>query len=169
MNLNNAISQLEHQGNAIISLGKGIAIEQARWKPSNDDWSILEVLNHLVDEEILDFRRHLHHILFTPDDAWPEIDPQAWVIVKKYNLLALDETLENFKSERDQSIRWLEELKTPNWYAMIQLPWGKLSAGDMMASWLTHDLLHLRQLVELRYHHTLSNSLPFQVEYAGKW
>ncbi|MEO8083712.1 MAG: hypothetical protein ABI780_07825, partial [Ardenticatenales bacterium] len=24
-------------------------------------------------------------------------------------------------------------------------------AGDLMASWLAHDLLHVRQLVELRY------------------
>lgn len=69
MNLNDAISQLEHQGSAIISLGKGISMAQARWKPSPEDWSILEVLNHLVDEETLDFRRHLHHILFTPDKA----------------------------------------------------------------------------------------------------
>lgn len=169
MNLNDAISQLEHQGNAIVSLGKSVSTEQARWKPSPEDWSILEVLNHLVDEEILDFRRHLHHILFTPDEAWPEIDPQAWVIAKKYNLRNLDTTLENFKSEREKTIRWLSELKTPNWDTSIQMPWGKLSAGDMIASWLAHDLLHLRQLVELRYHLTSTDSLPYMLEYAGKW
>ena len=112
MNLNDAISQLEHQGSAVASLGKSVSTEQARWKPSPEDWSILEVLNHLVDEEILDFRRHLHHILFTPDEAWPEIDPLAWVIAKKYNLRNLDTTLENFKSEREKTIRWLSELKT---------------------------------------------------------
>lgn len=169
MNLEISISQLRHQGKAIIALGKGISIEQAQWKPNPEDWSILEVLNHLVDEEILDFRRHLHHILFTPGEPWPEIAPQAWVGDKKYNLRALDETLENFKSEREKSIRWLEGLRAPTWDAMIQLPWGKLSAGDMMASWLAHDLLHLRQMVDLRYHLTLSNSLPYHVDYAGKW
>jgi hypothetical protein len=169
MNLNDAISQLEHQGSAIISLGKGISMAQARWKPSPEDWSILEVLNHLVDEETLDFRRHLHHIFFTPDEAWPSIDPQAWVIAKKYNLRNLDTTLENLESERGRSIRWLAELKAPNWDSSIQMPWGKLSAGDIMASWLAHDLLHLRQLLELRYHLTFSNSLPYMLEYAGKW
>jgi hypothetical protein len=49
------------------------------------------------------------------------------------------------------------------------MPWGKLSAGDIMASWLAHDLLHLRQLLELRYHLTLTNSMPYMLEYAGKW
>jgi len=169
MNLEKCISQLENQGKAILALVHDLQIEQARWKPSPEDWSILEVLNHLVDEEQLDFRRHLHHILFTPDDAWPEIDPQSWIIAKKYNLSDLIKTLENFKSERDQSISWLAELKAPNWDATIQMAWGKLSAGDMMASWLAHDLLHLRQLVDLHYHLTLTNNFPYQVEYAGKW
>jgi hypothetical protein len=39
----------------------------------------------------------------------------------------------------------------------------------MLASWLAHDLLHLRQLIELRYQLTKSNSTPFNVDYAGKW
>ncbi len=169
MNLEKAVKQLNSQGKAILALGKGLSIEQARWKPGPEDWSILEVLNHLVDEEQLDFRRHLHHILYTPQEPWPEIAPQDWVIAKKYNLLGLDQTLKNFKSEREKSIDWLNSLNNPDWNLSIKLSWGKLSAGDMLASWLAHDLLHLRQLVDLRYHLTNSDSMPFNIDYAGKW
>jgi len=97
------------------------------------------------------------------------LDYSDTMIAKKYNLRNLDTTLENFEFERGKSIRWLTELEAPNWDSSIQVPWGELSAGDMMASWLAHDLLHIRQLVELRYHLTLTNSMPYQVEYAGKW
>lgn len=169
MDLELAISQLQSQSKAILSLAEGLSIEQARWKPQSQDWSVLEVLNHLADEERLDFRRHLNHILFTPDDSWPEIAPQAWVTEKKYNQRRLDQTLNDFKFERENSLSWLSGLNNPNWDVVIQLPWGKISAGDMLASWLAHDLLHIRQLVELRYQLTLAKSLPYKVAYAGKW
>jgi len=169
MNLEKGISQLENQGKAILALVNDLTIEQARWKPGPEDWSILEVLNHLVDEEQLDFRRHLHHILFTPNNPWPEIAPQDWAVDKKYNQQALPQILINFKSEREKSIEWLKSLTDPNWNKSVKLSWGKISAGDMIASWLAHDLLHLRQLIELRYHLTQSGSAPFNLDYAGKW
>ena len=169
MNFDKAVQQLENQGKAILALGKDLSVEQARWKPDPGEWSILEVLNHLVDEEQLDFRRHLHHILFTLAEPWPEIAPQDWVIAKKYNLLDLEQTLDNFISEREKSIEWLNNLTDPDWNLSIDLSWGKLSAGDMLASWCAHDLLHLRQLVELRYWLTRSDSKPFNIDYAGKW
>ncbi len=169
MDLETAVKQLENQGKAILALGKDLSDEQARWKPGPEDWSILEVLNHLVDEEQLDFRRHLHHILFTPHEPWPEIAPKAWVLEKNYNQQALDHTLSRFGSEREKSIDWLKNLTYPDWHISIKFTWGKLSAGDMLVSWLAHDLLHIRQLVELRYHLTESGNLPFNLEYAGNW
>lgn len=169
MNLDKSVQQLENQGKAILALGKDLSTEQARWKPGPEDWSILEVLNHLVDEEQLDFRRHLDHILYTPQESWPKIAPQDWVIAKKYNLLGLDQTLDNFKSEREKSIDWLNSLANPDWNMSIKLSWGKLSSGDILASWLAHDLLHLRQLVDLRFQLTKSGSAPFNIDYAGKW
>ena len=169
MNLDKSIIQLQTQGKAITALVKDLSIEDARWKPGPEDWSVLEVLNHLVDEEQLDFRRHLDHILFNPKAPWPEIAPQDWVIDKKYNQRELDQTLKAFKSERKKSISWLESLDQPDWEKKVQLPWGELSAGDLLASWLAHDLLHIRQLTALRYNLTLSHSLPYRIEYAGKW
>lgn len=169
MEAEKAVEQLRYQGQAILALTGGLSEVEARNKPDPENWSILEVLNHLVDEEILDFRRHLGHILFTPDQPWPEIDPEGWVTEKNYNKFRLDETIQNFKAEREKSIAWLLGLSQPDWDAAISMPWGALSAGDMLSSWLAHDLLHLRQLVELRYQLTKNQCHPFDVTYAGKW
>ncbi len=169
MNVQDAVFQLRTQGQAISALASGLSREDARWKPTPQSWSLLEVLNHLVDEEIYDFRAHLNHILHTPDQPWPKIDPAGWVTQRHYNEQDLDETLIRFAAERAKSLTWLMGLIIPNWDAAAALPWGTLTAGDMLAAWLAHDLLHLRQLVELRYQITAVNCQPYQVDYAGKW
>ena len=169
MNLERAINQLRQQGQAIITLSNGLTDSEVRWKPTPSSWSILEVLNHLVDEEVLDFQRHLDHLLHTPEAPWPEIDPQGWVTEKKYNETQLKKTLQAFQVEREKSITWLMDLSEPNWRSAVTFSWGDLNAGDMLASWLAHDLLHLRQLIKRRYQLTLNACKPFSLEYAGKW
>lgn len=168
-NIHDVLIQLKSQSQAICSLVTGLTKEQARWKPTPENWSVLEVLNHLVDEEIDDFRAHLDHILHTPDLPWPEIDPVGWITQRHYNEHALEVTLLRFKVEREKSLNWLTGLTNPDWAAAVTQSWGTLSAGDMLASWLAHDLLHLRQLVELRYQITKNSSQPYQIDYAGKW
>lgn len=169
MEFKQAVQQLKAQGEAILTLGSGFNLEEARWKPDETSWSVLEVVNHLVDEEALDFRQHLDHILFTPQEPWPSIDPEGWVTEKRYNQRQLGESLENFRAERGHSLVYLEELMPPDWTASISMPWGSLSAGDMLMSWVAHDILHLRQLIELRYALTQARCQPFEVAYAGRW
>ena len=169
MELSTASAQLKAQGQAILELADGLSLEQARWKPEEKSWSVLEVMSHLVDEEVLDFRRHLDHLLHTPQDPWPRLDPQGWVTAKRYNERQLDATLAAFAAERETSLKWLASLQAPNWDSAAVTPWGSLSAGEMLASWLAHDLLHLRQLIELRYALTQQSCAPYDVEYAGGW
>jgi hypothetical protein len=147
---------------------KGLTDDQVRWKPGPEDWSILEVLNHLVKEECLDFRYFLSQIL-TPDSPWPKNNSKDWAVEITDNPQALEQLLISFEFEREKSVAWLSGLTDPNWDSTLQMKWGQITAGDLLASWLAHDILHLRQLVELRYDLTRSSSLPYQVAYAGEW
>lgn len=169
MDINQMAAQLKHQADTIVALCEDIKPDAARWKPAPDSWSLLEVVNHLVDEEVLDFRGHLEHILHTPKLPWPEIDPMGWVTSKAYNQRAWFDSINNFRIERDKSITWLLSLTEINWDAAVHMSWGSLSAGDIAASWLAHDLLHLRQIIELHYQLTAQQSEPFSVKYAGQW
>ena len=63
MNLEEFTVQMVNHAAAIRSLAQGISDEQARWKPDPDSWSLLEVINHLYDEERQDFRVRLEIIL----------------------------------------------------------------------------------------------------------
>ncbi len=169
MELNKICEQLENQRDAVLLLTAGMDERQARWRPEDERWSVLEVINHLVDEDVEDFRCHLDHVLHTPDQPWPEFDPQGWVVNRKYNHRVLEDSLSRFREVRTQSIIWLQGLASPDWDTAVRMPWGLLTAGDVLSSWLAHDLLHLRQLVELRYQLTGNACDPYRLAYAGQW
>ena len=91
------------------------------------------------------------------------------VTERRYNEQDLGVMLGKFLAERDQSLAWLRTLQNPNWEATYTTPWRTLTAGDMFTSWVTHDILHMRQLVELRYARVLTLTAPYDVAYAGSW
>jgi hypothetical protein len=163
------ISLLTNNAERIKSMVAGISLEQARWKPDPSSWSIIEVVNHLYDEERRDFRIRLDIILHHPEQEWPPIDPEGWVIAQRYNERELESSLESFLKERRVSLEWLNSLEKLDWNKVYQAKFGPISAGDMFCSWAAHDQLHLRQLIELQRGYTELQIMPYQIEYAGKW
>ena len=170
MQLRETIQQLENSAAAIAALAAGIGTEQARWRPNPESWSLLEVICHLHDEEREDFRAHLQGALQQPVAPWSEISPEHWVNERGYNQRELAPCLAQFLAERAVSLAWLRTLaEAQDWQAGYDMNFGKLSAGALLVSWAAHDLLHLRQLVELRYARQAQQALPFEVLYAGEW
>ena len=162
-------ADLEHSLTIIPALLLGVTQAEAQIKPTPDSWSILEVVCHLYDEEREDFRAHLDQVLNHPGGKWSSIDPQRWVTERKYNERNLMDMIEKFKEERRQSLDWLKNLFAPNWDAFYTMPYGPLRAGDIFASWVAHDNLHVRQLVELRRARIEAVTQPYSLRYAGDW
>jgi len=169
MDLEQNMRNMGKNAEVIQQLVQGIDETQARWRPDANSWSILEVINHLYDEEREDFRRRLDFTLHRPGEPWPAIDPLGWVKARSYNDRVLADSLDRFLEERHESLNWLTTLESPDWGKQYQAPWGPITAGDLMASWVAHDLLHLRQLVELTWAWTTKRLLPYSPEYAGPW
>jgi len=163
------LNQMEHQAQAIQQMTLGVSDEQARWKPTADDWSILEVICHLADEEREDFRTRVRWALDGGTDPWHPIDPQGWVASRGYNQRDLGDAISDFLDERETSLEWLQSLASPDWRLAYPAPWGTMRAGDFMAAWVAHDLLHLRQLVELSYRWAAAQAAPNSLGYAGEW
>lgn len=168
MNLPFILQQLQHSAQVIHALAQ-VDDAQAYWKPDPASWSMVEVINHLYDEEREDFRAHLQGVLQTPAAPWSSIDPRAWVSQRRYQQRAFAPSLENFLRERAASLAWLAGQTAPDWQAAYDMPWGRLTAGDLLISWAAHDLLHVRQLNELRYHYLAQRSAPYSPQYAGEW
>jgi hypothetical protein len=169
MEMQRLLSKMVENAKRVRALAQGVSDQQARWKPHPDSWSIVEVVNHLLDEERHDFRVRLDYTLHRPGEPWPPIDPGGWVTARGYNQRDLDSSLAQFLSERKASIAWLRALSQPDWETAYEAPWGPIRAGDLFASWVAHDLLHMRQLAELHWAYTTAGLAPYSPDYAGEW
>lgn len=169
MEFKNLYQELVHSTEMIRALLAGIGQEEAQVKPSKSSWSILEVVCHLYDEEREDFREHLDFILHRQYEQWHPIAPQAWVKLRKYNQRNFMNMQRKFFAEREKSLAWLRKIRNSDWNVTYKSKLGSMRAGDMFASWVAHDNLHIRQLTELRRARIEKVAKPCHIEYAGEW
>lgn len=170
ISISDAISRLAAALAAIPELAVAATPEQARWRPDPEHWSILEVVCHLYDEEREDFRFRLRQSVERPDLALPPIDPQGWVTARRYHERDLAASIDQWRAERQASIAWLRTLTFDDWGRGINHPHlSDMRVGDLLAAWVAHDLLHIRQLNELHYRYLTAQAAPYSVEYAGDW
>jgi hypothetical protein len=153
----------------IRALLAGISQDEACAKPNAESWSMLELLCHLYDEEREDFREHLDFILHRQGEKWHRIDPEGWVADRKYNERDFREMKEKFFLERNKSLDWLKGLSNADWESSYTTEFRTINAWEMLASWVAHDNLALRQLVELRRTRLENLTQPYSIAYAGDW
>lgn len=161
--------ELERNASVFLHLLGDTEPEVYLWKPAPEQWCMLEVVCHLLDEEREDFRARAMHIIEYPGEPMPPIDPASWVHDRHYAAQPFHETLSLFVEERTRSVNWLRSLDEK----LLTLPFshprlGEVNPGMFISSWLAHDLLHIRQLSRLRYLY-LNQYSAFPVSYAGNW
>ena len=170
MDLQYCIARLESNMGVIQALFQSVPLDQARWKPSADKWSLLEVMNHLVDEEVEDFGKRLRLLLEDPAKDWPPIDPPRWAVERQYNSRQPEESLAGFIRARKESVDWLKGLPPQDWEgAKVHPRLGGMRAGDLLHSWVAHDFIHIRQMTRLHYEYLTVKKGSYSLEYAGKW
>jgi hypothetical protein len=161
--------RLRANAEVLAALVAGVGDEQARWRPDSAQWSILEVVNHLADEEVEDFRARLDAVLHHPG-AWPPIDPQGWPTSRRYNEREIRASVDRFLAARAESLEWLDRLASPDWSLAYQHPSiGPISAGDLLTSWVAHDHIHIRQINRLHRDWLITSLSDHSPRYAGRW
>jgi hypothetical protein len=162
--------QLAGNAQAMRHLVQPISDEQAQWKPNPDTWSMKEVMEHVYNEERIDFRKILKRMFHDPPQPAGEYPHEAYVPV-----VSCRQALEDFLMEREASIKWLKALRSPDWEVSSQWPFGPAGvvtafrAGDVLLSWVEHDFLHLRQMIELLHAWNEKQASPYSLDYAGGW
>lgn len=170
MDFEKQIGSLERFGRVLPGALAGLSDADSRWKPSDGGWSILEVVCHLADEEEFDFRVRVRLTLQDPSIEWPPIDPEGWAVEREYNRGDLPSSIERFTNLRAESVQWLKTLDKPDWDQTYQHPkFGPFRAGDIFASWVAHDYLHLRQITKRMYEIANFASGGYSSRYAGDW
>jgi hypothetical protein len=166
------IDRITHNEKVFREILTGIAGDQVHWKPEPDKWSMLEIVNHLYDEEQYDFRERVNASLENREA--PPIDPQGWVKEKKYAERDYVSSVANFLLERERSIVWLHSLegngkKEFDWESKWTNPQFEMTAYGFLVNWLAHDYLHIRQINRMNYMYLKEKAGDTSLIYAGEW
>ena len=103
MNLNTYLQQFSQNTVAFVALFSGTSEDEYQMGTAPGKWCLLEILCHLTDEEREDFRARVRHVLKTPDQPMPPIDPVGWVKDRKYMAQNFEESWNQFVRERKKS------------------------------------------------------------------
>ena len=170
MNPGSAIDRLEGFAATVAGAVGHLSDADARWRPESGGWTLLEIVNHLADEEVLDFRQRLRLTLEAPEADWPPIDPEGDIERLGYNERGLAESLERFARARAETVTWLRGLEAVDWSTKHEHPsFGSMRAGDLLASLSAHDALHLRQIAARLFDLSRRDFPDFDTRYAGSW
>ena len=154
---------------ALEALLEGIDGERLLARPDDKTWSILEVVCHLVDEEIGDFGPRLFSTLDSPTRAWDPFDPEALARDGDYRSRNIVTELGRFAELRSESVRVIRAIESPDWDRAYNHPrFGSISAGELMTAWSAHDALHLRQIAK-RLLELAASDGGYSHRYAGDW
>lgn len=169
MDIKYAVRQLEKNKHTFHSLLNGATEAEYSWRSADDKWNLLTIVCHLYDEEREDFRARFKDVIETPDQKPLSFDPEAWIIEHDYANQDFEKKLSLFLSERDISIKYLNELKTANLdQGYPYKDYGLVNGKFFLANWLAHDYLHIKQITRVKYDY-LANVSKQKIDYAGKW
>ncbi len=152
---------------ALLAVFQDCDEELLRSREREGKWSPLEILAHLRDEEVEDFRARAAAALARRPIDKP-IDPQGWVTSRRYNEMDPGAVYMDWAAERADSCRWLETLKLEDLENFVDHPVaGRMRAGDFIAAWRMHDLLHMKQFSTALAVLTARKYAGWRVDYAG--
>lgn len=139
----------------------------ARTRPAAGEWAPVEILCHLRDEETEDFGARLAAVLEGRTSFAP-IDPAGWPEARRYLDARASDALQELAARRRASLDWLAGIAPAALARAVVHPApGRLSGLDLLAAWVAHDRIHLRQLAGTLARVWADRWAPLRAEYAG--
>ncbi len=169
MNHINIAIELNRNKEVFRSMLHGVDDVAIKWRPSPEKWCLLEIICHLYDEELIDFRARVQQVLNEPQLPLSPIDPIGWVASHHYMQQDFESVLHNFLAERGRSVNYLNALVAPRWDNVHEHPkFGPMPAILFLNNWLAHDYHHIRQINEVKYLY-FKAVCKQPLNYAGNW
>ena len=170
MKYTKVIDDLKNSTKSIEFLLAGISQNESEYREDIDRWSILEIVCHLLDIEKKDFKYEFEMIIIGNEVPWPSFDIEELRIKNKYNERTFIEVKQQFFDERDKSLKWLSSIDQPELtreHFQKIVDGRKIKAGDILASWVAHDLFHIRQIALAKWFVLNKEVAPFSSKYSG--
>ena len=144
-------------------------LDDALWRarPASKEWSPVEIVCHLRDEETEDFGMRVRAILDGVRE-YARIDPERWAVERRYHEADPRAALAALLARRAASLAFLRHVEPQRLTRVIEHPRvGPMSGLDFVAAWVAHDRLHLAQLAATLARTGADRWAPLRSEYAG--
>src|SRR5262245_1487780 len=162
-----ARAELARMPAAVSALIAGLDPTDARARPAPEEWSVVEILCHLRDEESDDFGARLA-VIVDGGTAFAPIDPEGWARTRGYRDVALADARGAWEERRRATVGRLAALAPEALTgARPHRDLGRLSGLDLLAAWVAHDRLHVAQLAGTLAKLWADRWTTLRVEYAG--
>lgn len=142
---------LERTPGVLRALLAGLPEEWTRADEGPDTWSPFDVVGHLIDGEERDWMARARIILAQePGRRFEPFDRFRHLRVNRGRTLG--ELLDRFEHLRARNLEELEDLRlNPDHLALKgeHPELGSVTLGQLLATWVTHDLGHLAQIARV--------------------
>jgi hypothetical protein len=121
--------------------------EALDFHPAPGEWSIREILAHLVDDETFVMRTRLERIIKEDQPDLVPHDEKRWYATRNTTRDGLDELLADYALQRNASLGIMHFLRESDWQRQgFQPEYGHFTAEGWLDHWVAHDTNHLRQI-----------------------
>ncbi|MCG8467172.1 MAG: DinB family protein [Gemmatimonadetes bacterium] len=128
----------------------GLDEEQLRAPEREGKWSILDVIRHLADVELVQANR-IRHILVDDEPTLPAMNQDAWARTLWTAENTLEEALEVLRALRVANLRLVAVLSDAALdRAAVHAERGRESLRTVLALIAAHDRVHLEQIHRIR-------------------
>ena len=144
-------------------------LDDALWRarPMPNEWSPIEIVCHLRDEETEDFGARVR-VIVEGGAIFALIDPERWARDRGYHDDDPRAALIALEQRRRDNLAFLALLDPARLEHVVDQPkLGKMSGLDVIAAWVTHDRLHVTQLAATLARVGANRWAPLRTEYAG--
>jgi hypothetical protein len=135
----------------IAAAVSGLTPAVLRYKPAPDKWSILEILGHLADIEIV-YAFRLRQMLADQKPVIAPIDQDAWARNLGYRETPAPELVASYGLNRHHNLRLLRRLKLEDLAKAAFHPEYRkdVTVADLVERMATHGANHLEQIERMK-------------------
>ncbi len=141
------IARLEATHPTLVRLTRDLDASRLDFRLAPGEWTIREILAHLVDDEMYVMRTRLERMIKEDDPLLAPHDEQRWYAARNTSRDDLAQLLDDLALQRAASLGIIKMLRDPDWQrGGVQPEYGHFTVEEWLERWVAHDTTHIRQI-----------------------
>jgi hypothetical protein len=144
------VRELGETPRSLRQLADSLADDESRWRPSDEEWSVLENVCHLRDIEREGYTVRIRKLLHETEPYLADLDGAQLAATRSYNSQDFETTLRDFTNARQQNVEAIKELplESLNRSGTFENV-GAVTLGRLLLMMREHDEGHLEDVRSL--------------------